>query len=74
MINLPDGTAVTPEQVQEAVDAGLLPVKHGKWETWHDFSGLEMYACSLCGKEMPVGDYDYCPGCGAVMEYDDDQI
>lgn len=68
--------------VEQAKDADVVPVKHGKWR-WKPTieSGEDYYICfcSCCGKEC--GSYydeeddmayyirsNYCPNCGAKMD------
>ena len=48
-----------------AVDA--VPVRHGKWKSMGDCGVTE---CSICkwSIEEYVGDYNYCPICGARMD------
>lgn len=50
---------------QPAVDA--VPVRHGKWKSMGDCGVTE---CSICkwSIEEYVGDYNYCPICGARMD------
>ena len=48
-----------------AVDA--VPVRHGEWKSMGDCGVTE---CSICkwSIEEYVGDYNYCPNCGARMD------
>ena len=42
-----------------------VPEKNvGKW-IWND--SLEVFECSVCGRQMFRNIYDYCPNCGADM-------
>ena len=42
-----------------------VPEKNvGKW-IWND--SLEVFECSVCGRQMFRNIYDYCPWCGAEM-------
>ena len=47
--------------------ADAAPVRHGRWQCHGDCGVTE---CSTCGWtiEEYVGDYDYCPNCGAKMD------
>ena len=51
-----------------------VPEKNvGKW-IWND--SLEVFECSVCGRQMFRNIYDYCPWCGAEMrkETEDEQL
>ena len=55
--------------IEDAPTIETEPVKHGKWiaVTYGDMR------CSCCGGVYGVcgglmGDYNYCPGCGAKMD------
>lgn len=50
-----------------AVDAE--PVRHGKWKSMGDCGVTECSACEWNIEEY-VGDYKYCPCCGAKMDAD----
>lgn len=67
----------SPEQVcysrEDAADcirymdaADVAPVRHGRWKCHGDCGVTE---CSVCGWSIEeyVGDYVYCPNCGAKM-------
>lgn len=67
-----------PEQVsysrEDAADcirymdaADVAPVRHGWWRCHGDCGVTE---CSVCGWSIEeyVGDYAYCPNCGAKMD------
>ena len=41
------------------------PVKKGKW-IYHE--PLDVFGCSVCGRQMVRNIFDYCPWCGARME------
>ena len=43
------------------------PVKHGKWEVL-DAEEPRWYGCSEC-KKMARWPYNYCPNCGAQMDW-----
>ena len=47
--------------------ADVAPVRHGRWECHGDCGVTE---CSACGWSIEeyVGDYAYCPNCGAKMD------
>ena len=47
--------------------ADVAPVRHGRWRCHGDCGVTE---CSACGWSIEeyVGDYAYCPNCGARMD------
>lgn len=47
--------------------ADVAPVVHGRWRCHGDCGVTE---CSVCGWSIEeyVGDYAYCPNCGATMD------
>ena len=47
--------------------ADVVPVRHGRWKCHGDCGVTE---CSACGWSIEeyVGDYAYCPNCGAKMD------
>ena len=51
--------------------ADVFPVRHGRWKCHGDCGVTE---CSVCGwsVEEYVGDYAYCPNCGAKMDGGED--
>lgn len=51
--------------------ADVAPVRHGRWRFHGDCGVTE---CSVCGWSIEeyVGDYAYCPNCGARMDGGDD--
>lgn len=54
--------------------ADVAPVRHGHWIK---ISPAGIYECSECGKNVMTSDieaYEYCHGCGARMDGDDDEI
>lgn len=52
--------------------ADVVPVRHGVWRIKHFiFSNIPIARCSLCGEGGAI-DMDYCPGCGARMEGDEE--
>ena len=59
------------EAVHRLPVADVAPVVHGRWKCQGDCGVTE---CSACGWSIEeyVGDYAYCPGCGARMDGDDD--
>ena len=57
-----------PSQYIEIIpSADVAPVRHGRWKCHGDCGVTE---CSVCGWSIEeyVGDYDYCPNCGAKMD------
>lgn len=54
--------------------AYVAPVRHGHWIK---ISPAGIYECSECGKNVMTSDieaYEYCHGCGARMDGDDNEI
>lgn len=50
----------------------VAPVRHGHWIK---ISSAGIYECSECGKNVMTSDieaYEYCHGCGARMDGEDD--
>ena len=47
--------------------ADVAPVRHGRWKCHGDCGVTE---CSACGWSIEeyIGDYSYCPNCGAKMD------
>ena len=54
-------------EVIDAPSADVSPVRHGRWRCHGDCGVTE---CSVCGWSIEeyVGDYAYCPNCGAKMD------
>ena len=55
--------------------ADVKPVKYGEWIVKPDFMMDVSNQCSVCGKEFilidgtaAIGEYHYCPNCGAEMK------
>jgi predicted RNA-binding Zn-ribbon protein involved in translation (DUF1610 family) len=51
-------------------------VKHGKWNTVVNSNNHITYYCPICGSIFnkgcaDLGDYNYCPNCGAKMDLDE---
>ena len=61
----------TPGRVKALIarqkNAEVAPVRHWQWKIHGDCGVTE---CSACGWSIEeyVGDYDYCPNCGAKMD------
>lgn len=52
--------------------ADVAPVRHGRWIK---ISPAGIYECSECGKNVMTSDieaYEYCHGCGARMDGEND--
>ena len=61
--------------LEEADDADVVEVKHGKWKIKIDEYDCEYMMCSVCKEEFYPADADtvdttpnYCPNCGAKMD------
>lgn len=53
--------------------ADVAPVRHGRWlHTDLAYHWTSLDECSVCGyhdeKRRHLGDYSYCPNCGAKMD------
>lgn len=51
-------------------------IKHGKWNTVVNSNNHITYYCPICGSIFnkgcaDLGDYNYCPNCGAKMDLDE---
>lgn len=57
--------------IAEIPAADVAPVVHGRWRCHGDCGVTE---CSVCGWSIEeyVGDYAYCPNCGAKMDGGED--
>lgn len=42
-----------------------IEVRHGRWIY---LSGLDIFECSVCGRQMARNIFEYCPWCGAKMD------
>ena len=47
----------------------LVEVKHGKWISLEEEIGL--YSCSICEHKIIKAKSNYCPNCGAKMDWSD---
>ena len=58
--------------LRNAPSADVAPVVHGRWKCHGDCGVTE---CSACGWSIEeyVGDYAYCPNCGANMRGSNDE-
>ena len=59
------------ERLKEYEDAAdVAPVRHGRWIEDHDY--LKCPDCSVMVKRdftfFDIGDWNYCPNCGARMD------
>lgn len=65
--------------VIDATATDVAPVVHGTWEYIPQmFNTLSQFRCPFCGwwslDPSIDGAYNYCPGCGARMDGDDDAL
>ena len=60
------GCEYDADLINEPPAADVAPVRHGRWRCHGDCGITE---CSVCGWSIEeyVGDYAYCPNCGAKM-------
>ena len=60
------GTGDAIDMIEDAPAADVAPVRQGRWKCYGDCGVTE---CSVCGWSIEeyVGDYTYCPNCGAKM-------
>ena len=59
-------------RIGDCPSADVVPVKHGHWIK---ISPAGIYECSECGKNVMTSDieaYEYCHGCGARMDGDEE--
>ena len=59
--------------VENVPSADVAPVRHGHWIK---ISPAGIYECSECGKNVMTSDieaYEYCHGCGARMDGEDNE-
>ena len=59
--------------IYDIPSADVAPVRHGHWIK---ISPAGIYECSECGKNVMTSDieaYEYCHGCGARMDGDDNE-
>ena len=47
-----------------------VTVKHGRWKT-EAGSLLPFHSCSLCNYSIITGKTNYCPNCGAKMDFEE---
>lgn len=61
------GIETVLEYAESLPAANVAPVRHGRWKCHGDCGVTE---CSACGWSIEeyVGDYAYCPNCGAKMD------
>ena len=60
------------ETLKDLPPADVAPVRHGHWIK---ISPAGIYECSECGKNVMTSDieaYEYCHGCGARMDEEED--
>ena len=60
-------------EIAEMPAADVVPVVHGRWlHTDLAYHWTSLDECSVCGyhdeKRRHLGDYSYCPHCGAKMD------
>lgn len=61
------------EMIETFPAADVAPVRHGWWlHTDLAYHWTSLDECSVCGyhdkKRRHLGDYSYCPNCGAKMD------
>lgn len=62
------------DMLMDIPSADVAPVRHGHWIK---ISPAGIYECSECGKNVMTSDieaYEYCHGCGAIMDGEDNEI
>ena len=60
------------KHIEAIPSADVAPVRHGRWIK---ISHAGIYECSECGKNVMTSDieaYEYCHGCGARMDGEND--
>ena len=61
-------TTQIKEMLMDVPSADVTPIRHGHWIK---ISPAGIYECSECGKNVMTSDieaYEYCHGCGAIMD------
>ena len=57
-------------KVEAIPAADVRPVKRGRWESSRpDAPMFGFYYCSICGRKRTSPQDNYCPNCGAEMNY-----
>lgn len=66
----PFNVAMVFRHIRNAPAADVAPVRHGHWIEDHDY--LKCPECSVMVKWdftfFDIGNWDYCPNCGAKMD------
>ncbi len=69
------GTADYIYMIEDMPTADVAPVRHGRWIEDHDY--LKCPECSAMVKRdftfFDIGDWNYCPNCGAKMDEKEDK-
>ena len=55
-------------EIEHAPTVDAAPVVHGRWIKVHEWCGVEVLKCSVCGREHPRLPTAYCCDCGAKMD------
>lgn len=58
---------VVRQVIADAPWVDAVPVRHGKWKVMGDCGATVCSECKWSIEEY-VGDYNYCPACGAKMD------
>ena len=65
------GMALYAEYIKSIPAADVVERKKGEWaRKYHKRNGIHYLGekCSVCGYEVMVIGYDFCPNCGASMK------
>ena len=60
-----DWTTIDIMNTIEALPSAEPERRKGKW-LYHE--SIDVFECSVCGRQMVRNIFDYCPWCGAEME------
>ena len=57
--------------IERAETVKIAKYRKGKWGPCYEYNYTGMYYrdCPFCGKGTITGDFEYCPHCGAELEW-----
>lgn len=61
----PFNTGSVFRAINKQTAADVVPVRHGRWKRY----GRNLGECSNCGEIVNIR-YNYCPNCGAKMDFE----
>lgn len=63
-----DRTLVDTDDVAEVLADYITTYTERKKGKWIYHESVDVFECSVCGRQMVRNIFDYCPWCGAKME------